>query len=190
MTPQSPPKTRGAVRIPFTSFVDDEFQGGGAGCLRSQKEFALLTPGSYLAGLRGALALGAPALAAWLLGFAAPAIEPGVALAARAGALYALTLTAFASAPRMRRDDLAASAAGLACVAEAFRAVMVHHVDLVPLAVDIAGVFAAWAPAGVEHYRRLARDARYVPFRELSLNDRRVARGRVRSGTPQAALSR
>ena len=144
----------------------------------------MITPGACLVALRGALVFGGAATVAALLGFfALPAGLDGTA--ARAAALYVVSLLAFAALPRMRRDDLAGAVAGLACVAEAFHAVTAHHVSLVPLAADLVGVIAAWTPATVEQYRRLAREARYVPFRDLANADRR-SRTRVVSASTVA----
>lgn len=141
----------------------------------------MLTPGAYLIALRIVLAAGACAVAAVLLGLvAAPVGVEGVGV--RVAALYALTLLCFASLPRMRRDDLGGAVAGLACLAEAGHAVLMHHVSPVPLAADLVGVFAAWAPAAVEQYRRLAREARYVTFRDLAATDRRSRRRTAAAG--------
>lgn len=143
----------------------------------------MLTPGAYLIALRIVLAAAGCAVAAVLLGLVvSPDGVEGVGV--RVAALYALTLLCFAGLPRMRRDDLAGAVAGLACLAEAGHAVLLHHVSPVPLVADLIGVFAAWAPAAVEQYRRLAREARYVTFRDLAVADRRRGRNAPAAAAP------
>ncbi len=132
----------------------------------------MLTPGACLIALRIVLAAAVAVTVATLFGlFLLP--EGAAGAIARAALLYGLSLLAFAALPRMRRDDLAGAVGALACAAEAVHALSLHHVSPLFLAADLAGVFAAWAPAAVEQYRRLAREARYVAFRDLATVDRR-----------------
>ncbi len=167
----------------FTTSVDDELGTRGACLGRPQKELALLTPGACLIALRIVLVAGVAAAAAALFGWIG--LPDGATGAmARAAILYGLTLLGFAALPRVRRDDLAGVAAALAGGAEALHALSLHHVSPLFLAADVVGVFAAWAPAAVEQYRRLARDARYVAFRDLAAADRR--RGAVVHGRTAA----
>ncbi len=169
----------------FTPFVSHELGHRGASVWRSQKEFVLLTPGACLIALRIVLVAAASATAVTLLGWIG--LPGGVeGAAARAAIFYAMTLLAFGALPRMRRDDLAGVAAALAAGAEAFHALSLHQVSPLLLGADLVGVFAAWAPAAVEQYRRLAREARYVAFRDLAVADRR--RGPVVQGRSAAPV--
>ena len=175
---------RHAGKERFTTFVDDELQGAGARIGGSSKELALLTPGACLIALRIVLVAGVAAAVIALFGWLGlpDGSEGGMA---RAAMLYGLALLAFAALPQVRRDDIAGVAAALAGGAEAVHALALHHVSPLFLAADLAGIFAAWAPAAVEQYRRLAREARYVTFRDLAASDRR--RGGVVQGRTAAA---
>lgn len=176
---------RHAGKKAYTPFVSHELGHWRASLGRSQKEFVLLTPGACLIALRIVLVAAAAATAVTLLGWIGlPAGVEGAA--ARAAILYSMTLLAFAALPRMRRDDIAGVAAALAAGAEAFHALSLHQVSPLFLGADVIGVFAAWAPAAVEQYRRLAREARYVAFRDLAVADRR--RGAVVQGRAVAPV--
>jgi VanZ family protein len=78
---------------------------------------------------------------------------------AHAIAFFCLTAAALLAAPRIRRNDLALVVIALGASSEVAQTLVGRNGGVDDLLADCVGVFAAWAPTYVEHFRRRLRRA-------------------------------
>jgi hypothetical protein len=99
---------------------------------------------------------------------------------------YGALSLALLSFPRLRRADMLLVAVVQFAMMEAVRLYLGQPDAVALLAVDLAGLGAAFLPTELEYHRRLARTHRFISFGDIRANDRRR---RASSRDPSKSLS-
>ena len=125
-------------------------------------------PIHYTYAARTGLAVGGLALA---VGLAGPFQGPGsladvMGPEGRFAAWFVMSILAFLSAPRVRRNDIALYAVALAAALELLRGAVGEGALVSNVVFEAVGVLFAWMPSAAETLRHAARRSPYVAQRD------------------------